>query len=384
MSQILGKCVGLISGGEWRAVRGAAEGPFTLRPAVDRVDLIQNWVERHMADLWKHGRLSEGLLDPAQDLKMLPFWIVAEVIYTELSQTQMTELRELAALREDIFKIVIHGGLTRFSLSRYFPTKANKQLARFQALWRGFNARAYQDSISKTPRAPIVSMYKQCEDGIMTHEQMLHTLDESLFANLDVTTGGISWVLTFLAANKDYQDRLRAELALFLAEGHGGRQKYILANSTLLAACIVESSRLRPLAAFSVPQSAPTPRVVGGYLIPAGTDFIVDAYGLNVRNKGFWGPDASEFRPERFLEGSKRPTNLRYFFWRFGFGPRQCMGRYIAEFMIRALVIHLVENYDLALQEKDTGRQWDRAPDVWINHPKMDIICRSRNRACNN
>lgn len=378
MSQILGKCVGLISGHEWRAVRTGLETPFTRRNAAEHVDLIQDWVKRHMTERWQYSRLSEGLLDPAEDLKMLPFWIVAEVFYGKLSPQQIHDLRGLAELREDLFKIVIDGGLPRFSFSRYLPTRANKDLARFRTSWRSFNDRAKQHAVSTSPAPPIVQMYKLFEEGVITDDQLFHTLDESLFANLDVTTGGISWVLVFLAANKHYQKRLLSELDQYIAEHDGDRRPYILANGTLLAACIAESSRLRPLAAFSVPQSAPTHRIVGGYLIPAGTDFIVDAYGLNTRNSTFWGPDAAVFRPERFLEDSKRATDLRYYFWRFGFGPRQCMGRYLADFMIRALIIHLIEFYDLSLLESDAGKDWDRIPDKWISHPKMTIRCLSK------
>lgn len=375
MSQLLGRCVGLISGQDWRAVRAMAEVPFTRRNATEHIDLIEDWVKRHIAERWQYGLLSKGLLDPAEDLKMLPFWIVAEVFYGKLTFEQKQELKQLAVLREELFKFVIHGGLARFSFSRYLPTPANRKLAQFSLSWRNFNDRAYKRATSAYPTPPIVQMYKLCENGTITYDQLLHTLDESLFANLDVTTGGISWVLVFLAANQNYSSRLLSELNMHLSEHNGDRKPYIIANGTLLSAFIAESSRLRPLAAFSVPQSAPTPRVVDGFMIPAGTDFIVDAYGLNNRNLSFWGHDAALFRPERFLEHTKGATDLRYHFWRFGFGPRQCMGRYLADFVIRALVIHLVEYYDLSLMDDDAGKDWDRNPDMWISHPRMTIRC---------
>jgi cytochrome P450 len=346
--------------------------PFTRKAASEHVYLIQGWIERHMTGLAQAGRLSGGILDPAGDLKMLPFWITAEVLYGKLSDQQILELKELAVLREQLFKIAIRGGLPRFSFSRYFPTQANKRLARFRTAWAEFNDVAYKSSLSHSPIPPIHEMCLLCQSGTITQEQLLHTLDEALFANLDVTTGGMSWVLVLLAANRQYQEKIRNELRMNDANNRGSRKPYILASGTLLAACISEAARLRPLAAFSVPQSLPTPRIVSGYMIPAGTDFIVDTYGLNTRNASFWGPDAALFRPERFFEHS---TELRYHYWRFGFGPRQCMGRYLADFMIRALVIHLVEFYDLSLVEGDSGKDWDRVPDMWINHPDIKIRC---------
>lgn len=375
MGQLLGKCVGLISGTEWRAVRAALEHPFTRRNATEHVDMIFQWLERHMAERWQHSRLSEGLLDPVEDLKMVPFWIVAEVFYGDLSPKQMQDLQELSTMREDLFKYVIHGGMTRFSFSRYLPTLANKKLALFAKSWRTFNDEAYERAMLTFKSAPIVELYRLCKHGTITQEQLLHTLDESLFANLDVTTGGISWVMVFLAANPDYPKRLLYELEKHLAEHEGDRKPYILANSTLLSACIAESARLRPLAAFSVPQAAPTTRIVDGYMIPAGTDFIIDAFGMNTRNKSFWGHDVASFRPERFLEQSKGSTELRYHFWRFGFGPRQCMGKYIADFIIRALIIHIVEGYDLSLLDGGKDRDWTRLPGMWISHPNITLRC---------
>jgi cytochrome P450 len=157
-------------------------------------------------------------------------------------------------------------------------------------------------------------------------------------------------------------------------EDGGLLESYILRSDTYLAACISESSRLRPLAAFSVPQAAPTARVVGGFYFPAGTNFIVDSYALNQRHER-WGRDADKYRPERFLEkGSVKES--RYNFWRFGFGPRQCMGKFVADYMIRVLLVHLVENYELGMLDKD--KKWERDPQNWINHPMMKLRCEPR------
>ncbi|KAI1176317.1 putative cytochrome P450 monooxygenase [Nemania sp. FL0916] len=368
MGQLLGRCVGLISGQEWKTVRQGVEIPFLRKKAAEYVPLVEEHIRDHFDHLWKEFELQQGLLDPAQDLRLLPFWVVAEIFYGKLSPEMRSELRDLVPLREELFKTVIRGGISRFSFSRYLPTETNRVLRQFQSQWRSFNDRAYLSAVGSGVDAPIVYMYGLIQDGVMTVDQVLQTIDESLYANLDVTTGGISWNLVFLAANSVYQDRLRSEHQV--RSNSEDLKQYILDSSTLLAACITESSRLKPLAAFSVPQAAPTARVVDGFLIPAGTDFIVDSLSLNIRNE-FWGPDSTQYRPERFLEAGR--LGLRYHFWRFGFGPRQCMGKYIADIIIRALLIHLVNNYDLALL--DPSAHWLRNSEMWINHPDMKIAC---------
>lgn len=377
LGELLGKCVGLISQNEWKKLRSVCEVPFVRSASAVYMEQIQRRTERHFQELWDASSLSSGKIDAAKDLKMLPFWVVAEVLYGHLTADMERQLSELAVERERLFRYFLRGGVTRYEWSKYLPTGANRELAGFKGRWVAFNRQARQRA---SPSTPISSYYRAVEDGFVEEESILHTLDEALFANLDVTLGGISWNLVFLAAHPEAQARLRGEISVERQreKDSGGAdaslQSYLLRSNTYVASCISESSRLRPLAAFSVPQAAPTGRVVGGYYFPLGTNFIVDSYALNQRS-GSWGPDAEEYRPERFLERSS--VGDRYGFWRFGFGPRQCMGKFVADIMMRILLVHLVENYEIGMlgSEKE---EWERDPDNWINHPMMELRCEIR------
>ena len=367
MGQLLGKCVGLVSGKDWQAVRATTEVPFVHSNMAQHVPMVRRHVESYMEDLQGSGNLRNGLIHPAEDLKFLPFWIVAEVFYGKLPPPLVQSLERLTPLRENLFKDVIRGGLSRYSFMRYFPTETGKKLADFKQQWHSFNESAYQHARLSNPSVPIVRMYEAVNQGTISHEQLLQTIDEALFANLDVTIGGLSWNLVFLAANPASQEKLRAEV---LSQNPETADGYVQSSSTFLAACILESARLKPLAAFSVPQSAPTDRLVDGFIIPAKTDFIVDAYALNMRNS-FWGAEAQSYEPERFLKN--KSTQLRYNYWRFGFGPRQCMGKYVADLVIRVLLEYLMRNY--RLQTGEEKGVWARNADVWITHPDSLLRC---------
>ncbi|KAK8856640.1 cytochrome P450 monooxygenase [Apiospora arundinis] len=397
LGELLGKCVGLISQDEWKKLRGVTEQAFVRSTSITYCPLIWERTLRHFHDL-RTGTsgLSRGIIDPALDLKMLPFWIMAEILYGRLTPEMERDLEQLAPAREALFKHVLVGNTTRYHWSKYLPTAANRELNWFKSAWESFNRRArdrlvFEKSDTSTADKPILSMYRAVNAGTVSEEAILHTLDEVLFANLDVTLGGISWNLVFLAAYPDVQARLRAEVAEKREAAMGDPaafDRYVCDSTTYLAACVSESSRMRPLAAFSVPQATPTPRVLDGYLFPAGTNFVVDAYALNQRDP-FWGKDGDRYRPDRFLReggsiaaGSAAPG--RYNFWRFGFGPRQCMGKFVADIVIRALLVHLVENYDLGiLPEAGEGKEedWARDPEVWINHPQMQLKCQARSSA---
>ncbi|KAK8001053.1 hypothetical protein PG991_013275 [Apiospora marii] len=418
MDCLLGSCLGLISGSSWNTLKTKVEAPF-LHPAVSiyAADL-QNFTEKYLHELETNTSKpsQEGCLHPVQDLKVLPFLFVARLLYGPLDAELQKELVEMIPLREKLFKSVIAGGITRFNLARLlpFPLPAMRTLKSFKDRWAKWNDKAHLHATQLAPdqqhhqkAPPIVEMYKSAEEGAIPREQLLQTLDEMLFANIDVTMGGVSWTLVFLAAYPSVQKALREEIRAHSppSSGSSARDTYLLSSwtskPTLLGACILEASRLRPLAAFSVPQSCPTDRVLDGYRVPAGTDFVVDAYALNIRDP-FWGTDREKFRPRRWLErhhqsssGGGGARDLRYRYWRFGFGPRTCLGKYVVELVTRSIVVNLLEGWELSLDFKTTGQQsekprtdggavevdeedmdWPWDDEMWIHHP--DVLLRRK------
>ncbi len=375
MTDLLGSCLGLISGSSWDAVRNAVKHPFERIQSLTYVELIREEVSKHFNELQATGsNMSIGLIDPAKDLMMLPFWIIARIVYGDLDAEERRKLENLAIIRSELFRNIIHGGVARFSWSKLLPLTAHSSLAEFKALWKQFNEDVIIKAVQLDTNAPIVRMFSAFKSGVITEEHLFQTLDEILFANLDVTTGGISWNLIFLAAHKPYQTKVLSEFTSFLAAEKS--DDYLSSSHSLLAACVLESARLKPAAAFSVPQSAPTEHVLDGFIIPARTNFIIDAYALNVRNE-FWGKDSHQYRPERILE--RKGSELRYHFWRFGFGPRQCLGKYLADLIIRATVIHVVREYCLdMLEEASYPAGVERNLEVWIDHPQTKLRCTPR------
>ncbi|KAF4636129.1 hypothetical protein G7Y89_g1953 [Cudoniella acicularis] len=379
MHEILGQCVGLISGAKWKAVKTAVEIPFIHQNIRNHVSSVQRHTKEYFKVLEGKGNLSKRKLDPVADIKMLPFWIIVDIIYGGLSPGMEAQLCKLAPQREELFKFVIHGGLTRFWFSRLLPLKANKELKAFKHDWKAFNDSAYRHALELGIKTPFVSMHHAIERGEISEDQLLQTLDEMIFANLDVTMGGISWNLVFLAANPHIQDQLRDEIGEQRSLAAIDVEKfnnYLVSSSSLLAACVLESARLKPLAAFSVPQAAPTDRIIDGYRIPALTNFLVDTCALNITNP-FWGPDSTIYRPGRFLE--RKGPELRYNYWRFGFGPRQCMGKYVADLIIHSILVHTLENY--TLRTEATAEDWKWVMDTWINNPDIILHCEARKKS---
>ena len=374
MGELLGSCLGLISQERWQRVKNSFAHAFGHATVQSYGGLVEARTARYLRDIEADSTLSRGrlMLSPAENLRLLPFWITADIIYGDLTPAMEEEMKGLLLQRDAIFKRVIQGGITRFRLSRYLPLKVNRDLSSFKNRWQRFNDRAYSQALSTSPASPIVQMYDARLRGNLEADELYQTLDEMLFANVDVTIGAMSWALLMLAVNSSVQTEVREEI-LAAAENsndpHETWNQYIQSSKTLLHATVLEASRLKPLAAFSVPQAAPTERLVQGFKIPANTNFVVDTCALNFKD-AFWGEDKALFNPRRFLD--RNHSEFRYHYWRFGFGPRMCLGRYLADIMIRIAIVHIVRQYKVSVQK---GQELGRIKGMWIAQPNVELVC---------
>ena len=75
------------------------------------------------------------------------------------------------------------------------------------------------------------------------------------------------------------------------------------------------------------------PMELGGVRYPAGVILTLPLLSIH-HDKDVWGPDADEFRPDRFAEGIARAASsggdAPPAFFPFGWGPRSCIGQTFA------------------------------------------------------
>ena len=376
MGDLVGDGVGLISQGRWKRVHAAVSPPFAQKPST-YVPLVESRITRYFTDLKQEYEAGRNLrIKPAVDLKLLPFWIISDLLYGELPPPMVEELLYITGLRTDVFQFAFKGGLSLFLINKIFSPTIRKALRVFHLRWAEFNRQAYLHAKqSDTASAcAIVALYSAVEEGEISLTEMLHTLDEALFANIDVTIGSFSWIPQILADHQDTQSELRSEVTQARSDANEKSWAiYLSSHSTLLASCINESARLNPVTNYTYAQSMPTDRNVGGFLIPGGTYMVVDTKALNVWDSA-WGSDRTIFRPQRFLE--KPRAEFRYRLWRFGFGPRQCIAQALADTILKVLVAYTVEHYRLRSTGKAvTSETEDRKrDDAWFKVAEQEII----------
>lgn len=86
-----------------------------------------------------------------------------------------------------------------------------------------------------------------------------------------------------------------------------------------------------------------------GQVIPKGTMIISSPWAIN-RSTATWGPDAEEFKPERWL-GEKAKSRSPYDILTFLHGPRGCIGQAFSRAELKCLVAAMVMKFEMKMED---------------------------------
>lgn len=113
---------------------------------------------------------------------------------------------------------------------------------------------------------------------------------------------------------------------------------------TYLQAVIEETLRLRgPLSTARSTRVSPG-KVLGQSFVPAGVIVSTNMYAASRDPDAF--PDPETFMPERWLQPT---TSMRNLSRPFSFGPRNCIGKHLAEMGITLTIARIFQLYDVAI-----------------------------------
>uniref|UniRef100_J3L235 Secologanin synthase n=2 Tax=Oryza brachyantha TaxID=4533 RepID=J3L235_ORYBR len=146
------------------------------------------------------------------------------------------------------------------------------------------------------------------------------------FAGMETTSVLLTWTMIVLSMHPEWQDRAREEVL----QVFGSRAPDYDGLSRLRTVTMVLYEVLRlytPLT--SLQRKTYKPMELGGVRFPAGVMLQLPLLCVH-HDKDVWGPDADEFRPERFAQGISRASRESPAFFPFGWGPRICIGQSFA------------------------------------------------------
>jgi cytochrome P450 len=154
-------------------------------------------------------------------------------------------------------------------------------------------------------------------DGGLDHRELREDFVTVILAAQETTAMGLTMTLDLLARHPDVADRIAAE-AKNLPDAPDLDDLKALPYTD---AVVREALRLYP-PIWGVAREATASFPLGDYTVDPGTLLVASAWVIQ-RDPRWWGPDADNFRPERWLEPTTRP---RFAWFPFGAGPHLCIG----------------------------------------------------------
>ncbi|KAG2147476.1 cytochrome P450 [Suillus bovinus] len=184
----------------------------------------------------------------------------------------------------------------------------------------------------------------------ISEEEVLAQMKVLLVAGYETTSISLTWALIELSRHPDVQTRLREELLTFGADPTYDQLKVDL---PYLDAVVHEILRLHPpvtefnrvarvddVIPLSEPVRTQSGKMTNSISIAKGSLIVIPIRAIN-RSSTIWGPDAKEFKPDRWLtedgiSGKAKEVQGHRHLLTFVDGPRTCLGKdfAIAEFKV--------------------------------------------------
>jgi len=180
-------------------------------------------------------------------------------------------------------------------------------------------------------------------DDKLSQGELNANISEIMLGAVDTTSNTMQWVLYHLAAEPEIQEKLHQEVMEATEGRHPTNQD--LQNMPYLKAIIKEVLRLYPVAGANI-RVTQEDLELRGYQIPKGTTVLGSSWVTGRDPAYFDAPD--EFRPERWLraEGHDDTASKHAFAWLpFGFGPRMCIGRRVADLEMQLLISRMAQEF---------------------------------------
>ncbi|KAL4128882.1 hypothetical protein PRIC2_007862 [Phytophthora ramorum] len=199
----------------------------------------------------------------------------------------------------------------------------------------------------------IVSIVLECmeQDGDMVSPTDVRNIAvAALGAGRDTSADAMSWLLHTLTQHPEVENKLRAELLEKLPK-LAVSATYVPSMDEVhglvyLEATIRELLRLQTPVPFTLRECIHDTVFPDGTFVPKGTNVGMCHFGA-ARRTEVWGPDAAEFKPERFVDpvtGKLLHTPMAKFN-AFSGGQRVCVGKALAMLEMKLVIATLVGRF---------------------------------------
>jgi len=173
-----------------------------------------------------------------------------------------------------------------------------------------------------------------------------------LIAGRDTTASTLTTMMKMLAEHPEVDQKVVEEINTELLPSDEVYPKYhqlAKRGGKYISAVVNECLRLQPPVPLDSKLCTKSCVLPDGTPVSEGTAIFYSPYYMG-RKESYWGPDALEFKPERWLTRKDPPTPFENPV--FNAGPRTCLGIQMANFEAKLLAAMVLKKYRFKLQPK--------------------------------
>uniref|UniRef100_K3W7E9 Cytochrome P450 n=2 Tax=Globisporangium ultimum (strain ATCC 200006 / CBS 805.95 / DAOM BR144) TaxID=431595 RepID=K3W7E9_GLOUD len=173
-----------------------------------------------------------------------------------------------------------------------------------------------------------------------------------LTAGRDTTSQSMSWFVIYMNRYPHVLEKIRTEIKEKLPNLANGTTPIPsmddVAQLTYLEAALRENLRLNPVLPLNIRMALRDTTLYDGTVIKEGTRFIFPHYAMG-RLERNWGPDAAEFKPERWIDPDtgKLIQVSPFKFTAFLGGPRMCLGMKFAFMELKITMASILSKFEV-------------------------------------
>ncbi|XP_020149397.1 cytochrome P450 94C1 [Aegilops tauschii subsp. strangulata] len=241
-------------------------------------------------------------------------------------------------------------------LKRFFNVGDERKLRESVRLVDGFAAEVTRQRHKLGGAASGSDLLSRFMGSISDEKYLRDIVVSFMLAGRDTIASALTAFFLLLSDHPEVAAAIRDEVSRVAGDDDNGRPSFSkLKDMHYVHAALYESMRLFPPVQFDSKFAAGDDTLPDGTAVAKGTRVTYHAYAMG-RMESVWGPDCSEFRPERWLRDGQFVPVSPYRYPVFQAGVRVCVGKDLALMEMKAVIVAVVRGFDIEAIDRSSRR----------------------------
>ncbi|XP_061354047.1 cytochrome P450 709B2-like isoform X2 [Gastrolobium bilobum] len=350
---MIGNGLVLVNGLEWVKHRRILNPAFSM----DKLKVMISSMAActiSMLNEWKSQALETKDKSKTIEIKEEFQELTADIIAHTAFGVSFVQGREAFDAQREIQKYCIASNVDIFIPgSQYLPTHSNFQIWKLD----GKMKKSIQSIIESRLHSQSDCSYGDDLLGLMMDtaktksgpklkmNEIIEDCKTFFFAGHETTSNLLTWAVFLLSLHNEWQEKLRQEVLQNC--GMEIPDEDMLSNLKMVNMVLLEALRLY-CPVIELQREASEDMKLGNLLIPKETCLAIPITMIH-RSKEYWGDDANEFNPLRFINGVSKAAKHPNALLAYSMGPRNCIGKNFAMLEAKTVMALILQRFSWSL-----------------------------------